>query len=53
MRCLTEDQRQVLVLKFFEGLDNPTVAQVLDKSYGAVKSLQHRGLGALRRALSE
>ena len=48
---LTEDQRQVLVLKFFEGLDNATVAQVLDKSYGAVKSLQHRGLEALRRNL--
>jgi len=50
---LTEDQRQVIVLKFFENLDNHTVAQVLDKSYGAVKALQHRGLGALRRALGD
>ncbi len=46
---LTEDQRQVVVLKFFEGLDNQTVAMVVDKSVGAVKSLQHRGLDALRR----
>jgi RNA polymerase sigma-70 factor (ECF subfamily) len=50
---LTEDQRQVIILKFFEGLENRTVAQVLDKSYGAVKALQHRGLGALRRVLDE
>jgi RNA polymerase sigma-70 factor (ECF subfamily) len=49
---LTDDQRQVIILKFFENLDNQTVAQILDKSYGAVKALQHRGLGALRRALT-
>ncbi|MEA3345440.1 MAG: sigma-70 family RNA polymerase sigma factor [Chloroflexota bacterium] len=48
---LTEGQRHVILLKFFEGLDNKTVARILDKSYGAVKSLQHRGLAALRRIL--
>jgi RNA polymerase sigma-70 factor (ECF subfamily) len=48
---LTEDQRQVLLLKFFEGMDNPTVAKVLGKTVGAVKSLQHRGLAALARVL--
>ena len=48
---LTDDQRQVIILRFLEGLDNLAVAQILDKSYGAVKALQHRGLGALRRAL--
>jgi RNA polymerase sigma-70 factor (ECF subfamily) len=46
---LTEDQRQVILLRFIEDLDNRTVAQVLDKSYGAVKALQHRGLASLRR----
>jgi RNA polymerase sigma-70 factor (ECF subfamily) len=49
---LTEDQRQVIILKFLDDLDNHTVAQILDKSYGAVKSLQHRGLNALYRALA-
>jgi len=48
---LTEDQRQVILLKFIQGLDNAAVAQVLDKSYGAVKALQHRGLAALQRIL--
>ena len=48
---LTGDQRQVILLKFVEGLDNETVAQVLGRSVGAVKTLQHRALAALRRAL--
>lgn len=48
---LTEDQRQVIVLKFLEELDNRTVAQIMNKSYGAVKALQHRGLASLQRAL--
>lgn len=50
---LTPDQRQVLVLKFLQGLDNKEVALVLKKPVGAVKSLQHRGLAALRRFLEE
>ena len=48
---LTEDQRQVVLLKFIEGLSNAEVAQVLGKPVGAVKSLQHRALAALRRIL--
>jgi RNA polymerase sigma-70 factor (ECF subfamily) len=51
LRQLTDEQRQVILLRFFEGLDNETVAHIMDKSYGAVKALQHRGLEALRRAM--
>lgn len=49
---LTPDQRLVIVLKYFEGLCNEEVAAVLDKPVGAVKSLQHRALGAMRRMLA-
>jgi len=49
---LTEGQRQVILLKFFEGLDNAATARILGKSVGAVKSLQHRGLNALHRILT-
>ncbi len=49
---LTADQRQVILLKYFEGLSNEEVAATLDKPVGAVKSLQHRALDAMRRALS-
>ncbi|MBL7064031.1 MAG: hypothetical protein ISS49_07445 [Anaerolineae bacterium] len=44
--CLTEDQRQVILMKLFEGLANETVARTLGKSVGSVKALQHRGLAA-------
>jgi RNA polymerase sigma-70 factor (ECF subfamily) len=51
LRRLTPDQRQVIMLKFFEGCSNDEVARALEKPVGAVKSLQHRGLNALRRSL--
>ena len=51
LRCLTPDQRQVVMLKFFENLDNEAVAAVLNRPVGAIKSLQHRALDALRRIL--
>jgi RNA polymerase sigma-70 factor (ECF subfamily) len=50
---LTPDQRQVVILKFLEGWSNAEVAETLNKPVGAVKSLQHRALGALRRILLE
>jgi RNA polymerase sigma-70 factor (ECF subfamily) len=48
---LSEDQRQVVLLKFIEGRNNGQVARILNKSEGAVKSLQHRALNSLRRAI--
>ncbi len=52
LRDLTEDQRNVIQLKFFEDYDNATTAEVLNKSVGAVKSLQHRALAALARSFA-
>jgi RNA polymerase sigma-70 factor (ECF subfamily) len=48
---LTEDQRQVILLKFVEGADNATVAHVLGRSVNAVKALQHRALASLQHTL--
>lgn len=48
---LTPEQRQVIVLKFVEEWDNAEIAAALNKPIGAIKSLQHRALAALRRAL--
>jgi RNA polymerase sigma-70 factor (ECF subfamily) len=50
---LTEDQRQVILLKFVEGYENADVARLMQKPVGAVKSLQHRALAALRRVLGD
>ncbi|MFQ5878766.1 MAG: RNA polymerase sigma factor [Dehalococcoidia bacterium] len=52
LRELGDDQRQVILLKFMQGLDNVATAQVMGRSQAAVKSLQHRALLALRRILS-
>ena len=51
LKHLTEEQRQVIVLKFIQGFDNRSVGKIMGRSEGAVKSLQHRALGALRRIL--
>ena len=50
---LTEEQRQVIILKFVDELDNAATAKVLGKSEGAIKSLQHRALAALRKRLED
>lgn len=49
--CVTQDQRQVIMLKYFQGLNNAETAAALGKPVGAIKSLQHRGLKAMRRVL--
>lgn len=53
MRFLTDEQQQVIALKFGEGLSNAEVADVLGKTEGAIKALQHRGLAALKRVVGE
>lgn len=50
---LTEDQQQVVILKFVEEMSNAEIARILGKTEGAVKSLQHRALASLRRHLEE
>jgi RNA polymerase sigma-70 factor (ECF subfamily) len=52
LRQLTPEQQQVIALKFLEGLSNQETAEALDKPVSAVKSLQHRALGALQRILN-
>lgn len=48
---LTEDQQQVLTLKFFADLSNTEIARLIGRSEGAVKALQHRALHALQQIL--
>lgn len=51
LKHLTEDQTQVILLKFIEHRSNAEVAKLLGKSEGAIKSLQFRALATLRRVL--
>lgn len=48
---LTEEQQQVIILKFLTNLSNAEIANTLGKTAGAVKALQHRALRALHKIL--
>jgi RNA polymerase sigma-70 factor (ECF subfamily) len=50
---LTKDQKDVIILRFGEGLTAPQVAKILNKSEEAVRALQRRGLVNLRKILSQ
>ena len=49
---LSREQQQVLTLKFVFNFSNADAATILDKTDGAIKSLQHRALASLQRQLS-
>ena len=53
LQTLTDDQQQVLTLKFIEGMSNDEIARHLGKREGAVRALQMRGLRALAKQLEE
>src|SRR5213082_3987034 len=48
---LSHEQQQVLTLKFVFNFSNGEAATILDKTEGAIKSLQHRALASLQRQL--
>ena len=50
--CLPQNQKQVIILKFIEGLDNREIGKIMGKKEGAVRVLQMRALRALRQRLS-
>jgi RNA polymerase sigma-70 factor (ECF subfamily) len=49
---LSPEQQQVLTLKFVFNFANADVAKILDKTEGAIKSLQHRALASLQKQIS-
>ena len=49
---LTDNQRDVLLLRVIADLSLDEVATLTGRPVGAVKALQHRGLASLRRRLA-
>jgi RNA polymerase sigma factor (sigma-70 family) len=49
---LPEQQRQVIVLKFIEGMDNREIEQIMGMRQGAIRVMQMRALATLRHKLS-
>lgn len=48
IRTLPDDRQQLLILKFVERLPNAEIGEIMGRTEGAVKSLYHRTLLALR-----
>ncbi len=48
---LTEDQREVIALRFFAGLSAKEAAEAMGRQEGTIRGLQFRAIGALRRSL--
>lgn len=52
IRNLPEDRQQLLVLKALDELPNQEIGRMMGRSEGAIKSLFHRTLSALREELT-
>jgi RNA polymerase sigma-70 factor, ECF subfamily len=50
---LSPEQQQVLTLKFVFNFPNADVATILEKTEGAIKSLQHRALASLQKQIAQ
>ncbi len=48
IRRLPPERQELLVLKFVEGLSNAEIGEIMGRTEGAIKSLYHRTLIALR-----
>lgn len=53
VKHLTGQQQEVLVLRFVENLSSREVANILGKNEGAIRALQFRALGRLRKILRD
>ncbi|MBN1312420.1 MAG: sigma-70 family RNA polymerase sigma factor [Anaerolineae bacterium] len=53
IHTLPDDRQQLLILKFVERLSNAEIGEIMGRSEGAVKSLYHRTLLALRSEIEQ
>lgn len=53
IRNLPPEQQRVITLKFLEDWNNEEIAKALQKTVGAVKTIQHRALVNLQKLLAE
>lgn len=53
IRNLSPDRQQLILLKYLEDLSNAEIAVIMRRTEGAIKSLYHRSLIALREELEK
>lgn len=51
LAALTDDQREVVTLRFFAGLSAREAAEVMGRQEGTIRGLQFRAIASLRRQL--
>lgn len=51
LKELAPEQQQVIKLKFLEELDNSVIAQMLNKTEGAIRVIQHRAIAKLKELI--
>jgi len=51
VRRLSADRQELLILKFVERLPNAEIGEIMGRTEGAIKSLYHRTLNALREEI--
>ena len=50
---LNEEQRQVVTLRFIDGLSTLEVSHLMNRREGAIRASQHRAIASLRRMMTE
>lgn len=53
LQLLNEEQRELLTLKFIQGLSNLEISEITGKRQGAIRAMQFRALNALRKLLKK
>lgn len=53
LQFLTDEQQQVLILKFIAGLPNENIAKIMNKREGAVRALQMRALQTMAKYMEK
>ncbi|KAF0111506.1 MAG: Uncharacterized protein FD147_857 [Chloroflexi bacterium] len=53
IRRISADRQQLILLKYLENLSNAEIATIMGRSEGAIKSLYHRALIALREEMEQ
>ena len=50
---IKENYKEVIILRYIEGLNNSEIAEILDKSEGATRVMLHRALNSLKEELED
>ena len=53
INTLTDDQKQIILLKFVEGFNNKEISDITGKQEDSIRALQYRALVKLREILEE